>query len=546
MPTETTTAVRRVAFDRFDTFPKLFATYCTNYDALADYYAGDFRDPAAREAAARRAAEHPRDREQLVDVLREQNEAWDAGPATLANLEKLRDPEAVAVVTGQQVGLLSGPLYTVYKTLSALRLARQMAEETGRPVVPVFWVEGEDHDFDEVAGIGLLRRNEAVAVRYYRPGEEDGQPAGRHVLTPEIEEVLDKIDETLPGSDFKPQVMQHVRGAYRPGRLFEDAFVHFMQSLFPETGLVYINPDDRRLKAQTAPLFERELRDYTTVARRLEAVSERLEEEYHAQVWAQSPNLFLLEEGGRFPVDAREEGGFELRRAEPTYTQDELLALLESEPERFSPNVVLRPLMQDMLLPTAAYVAGPGEVSYFAQYKKVYEWAGVPMPIIYPRASVTLVESKVQKVLDRFELDVPAFGEDLDRLFQRVVMEDMEEDVDEMFGEATRRMHQALNDLKPSVEAVDATLNGSVEAARAALAKEMEQLKGRVVKAEKRSQDEVRAQLAKAHANLYPEGKLQERSLNVLYFINKYSTGVIDELAEALSLDTTAHQVVNL
>jgi uncharacterized protein YllA (UPF0747 family) len=202
--------------------------------------------------------------------------------------------------------------------------------------------------------------------------------------------------------------------------------------------------------------------------------------------------------------------------------------------------------MQDLILPTAAYVAGPGEVSYFAQYKPIYAWAEQPMPIIYPRASVSLVESKVQKVLDRYGLDVAAFEGDLDQLFQRVVLDNMEVDIDAVFKDAGRHLHQAINDLKPSVEQVDQTLVKAAEGTRAALLKEMEKFKARVVRAEKQNQEQVCTQLEKAKINLYPGDGLQERTLSALYFLNKYGLDLFKRLETDFSPDTSAHQVIEL
>ncbi len=545
----TAPAVRRCSFDDLPGFSDLFARYCSDYASVADYYAGDFRSAEARRAAAQRAADHPRDRDAVADVLLDQNTTWGLTEATRASIEALRDPSSVAVVTGQQVGLLTGPLYTIYKTITALQLADWLSEETGRPVVPVFWVEGEDHDFDEIAHTQLLHRNDLVSLRYKGHREpDDGNlgAVGRLELTDQITAVLQQLDDILPPSDFKPAVMERVRSAYQPGTSLEDAFTALIRALFPEAGLVFLNPDDARLKAQVQPLFRREIKDYTTPYERIEAVSEPLREQYHAQVHARPTNLFWLGAAGRFPIDAQDDGSFALRGRDQAFSRDELLAHLEETPEHFSPNVVLRPLMQDALVPTAAYVAGPSETAYFAQYKGVYDWAEIPMPIIYPRASVSLVESKVQKVLDKYDLALCDLGGDFEQLFQRVVVDTMEVDVDAVFSEAARHLHEAINTLKPSVEAVDRTLVKSAEATRAALQKEMNELKQRVVRAEKRNQDEVRSQLRKAHDNLFPNGTLQERVVSVLYFLNKYSPALLRDLRNTLSLDTTAHQVVAL
>ena len=563
------TGLRRVPFDRMPAFPALFTTYCIDYDRLAAFYAGDWRRPEARRQAADRAAAHPRDRNLLADILLEQNERWGLDHFTREHIEALRGAETVAVVTGQQVGLLTGPLYTPYKTLTTLQLTRRLAEETGRPVVPVFWLEGSDHDLDEVTGFTLLRRNEAVPLRYTGhalPEQGNLGPVGRLKLTEQITALLDQVEEVLPPSDFHERLLTTLRAAYRPGTTLLDAFARFMRALFPEAGLVFMDPDDARLKQLAAPLFRREIEDYQSASARLSEVSAVLERDFHAQIHTRPTNLFLCDGEGRYPIDAQPApshsrevpasagmtgkkargGNFTLRGTDRAFTRDELLARLDADVACFSPNVVLRPLMQDWLLPTAAYVGGPGEVSYFAQLKPLYEWAGVPMPVIYPRASVSVLEAKVQKVLGKYALDVSDFGKDLDPLFQRVVLQEMDTDVEAMFKEAGRHLHQAINELKPKIEQIDRTLVRSAEATRAGLIKEMDKLKGRLVRAEKQNHDQVRAQLEKAMINLYPGGKPQERALSVLYFLNKYGLNFLAVLNDQLSLDTAEHQVIEL
>lgn len=540
-------AVRHETPADLGAFPELFIDYCTDFNAVADFYAGDWRAPAARREAADTAARRPADREVLVDVLLDQNERWGLDAPTRRNIDTLREPESVAIVTGQQVGLFTGPLYTLYKTITTLQLTQEWDEQTGRPVVPVFWVEGEDHDFEEIATTDVLRRNEIVSLTYNSSIDDNPGAVGRLGLTDTIDDVLDRLDEVLPSSDFKPAVMERVRAAYRPGTSLEDAFVQLLSSLFEDEGLVFINPDDARLKALSRPLFRREIEDPRTPAARIDATSQALRDRgYHAQVAARPSNLFWLEDDARRALDLGNDGTFVLRGTDRTFSRAELLDRLDAEPERFSPNVVLRPLMQDYLLPTAAYVAGPSEVSYFAQYGDVYDWASLERPLIHPRASVSLVEGKVQKVLDKYDLSVSDFQVDLETLFQEVVVKTMEVDIDAVFSEAMPRLHQAINALKPEVEAVDRTLGSSVEATRAAIVDEMETLKQKVVRAEKRQQDEVRAQLEKAHVNLRPNGALQERTINVLYYLNKYSLDLISDLRSQLDTDTSAHQVVEL
>lgn len=543
------TRVRPVAYTSLASFSDLFTAYCTDFEALSPYYAGDFRSAADRARIATQVAAHSRDRDTLFEVLLEQNEAWGLDAKTRANIEALRDPASVAVVTGQQVGLLTGPLYTPYKTITAIQLAKQLAAETGSPVVPVFWLEGEDHDFAEVQSAQLLRGNAVQKLTYTgHTLPEDGTnlgPVGRLAFTEQIADVIAEVAAILPPTDFNPGVMAAVRAAYQPGITFRDAFAMLMRAFFPNAGLVFISPDDARLKQLAAPLFRREIADYETSHARLETVSTTLEENFHAQVRTRPTNLFWVDEAGRYPIDA-EGGGFSLRGRELTFSRQELLDHLAAEPHRFSPNVVLRPLMQDTLLPTAAYIAGPGEVAYFAQYKPIYDWAELPMPIVYPRASVTLVEGKVQKVLDRYDLTLGNLEIELDKLFRQYVLDNMDVDVDYLFKEAAIPIHQAINALKPQIESIDPSLGKATEATRAMLMKELDRFKGRVVKAAKRNVDQVRNQFAKAQDNVLPGGKLQERSLSSLYFINKYGLSFFEELIDVLLLDTTAHQTIQL
>lgn len=555
MPTRTLPTVRRVSLADLHAFPDLFVDVANRRDAALRFYDGDWKDIDVRRNKAEAAAAQPADRDVLADALMEHNALWSnegAVPEDVrANIDALRDASSVAVVTGQQVGFLSGPLYTIYKTITTLQLADEIADDTGRPVVPVFWVEGEDHDVDEIAHASVFHRNDVVDLEYPTDAEEAGStvnvgPVGRLTLDERIDDLLNRLDDVLPPSDFKPDVMASLRDVYRRGTRIEDAFARLIRHLFEGTGLVLMNPDDARLKRLVTPLFRQDLTDGAEAVQAVQTAGTNLEEAgYHAQVHASPTNLFLLDEDGRLPIDVDEDGGFRLRGTARRFTRDELLERLESEPEAFSPNVVLRPLMQDALVPTVAYVAGPGEVSYFAQYRDVYDWAGMTMPLIHPRASVSLVESKVRSVMDDFDLSVADLTGDMEQLFQQVVVQHMEVDIDAVFGEALAQIHGAINDLKPSVDEVDRTLVKSAEAARAAIAQEINELKQRVVRAEKRQHDELRAKLEKARVNLVPGG-LQERRINVHYFLNKYSPDLLGDLRQVLSTDTSAHQVVEL
>lgn len=539
-------ATQKVALSELRGFPDLVVDYLYDFSRLAAFYGGGQPSAGGLAEAVRVAAARSMPREAVARVLVDQNTSWGMPESVIANARALAEPDTAAVVTGQQVGMLGGPLYTIYKTISAIRLAWTLSESTGKRVVPVFWVEGEDHDFEEIASVTVMRRNELGTLTY--SGTKDGNPGavGRLPLTDDVARVLDELEEMLPPSDFRDELFVALREAYVPGRSIEDAFVMWWKRLFADYGLVFMNPDDRRLKELTIPLFERELSAPDAPSERVAAASEALRADgYHAQVHARPTNLFLLHDEGRFAIDV-DGDGFALRGRDERFTKQEILELLTSEPERFSPNVVLRPLMQDLLLPTASYVAGPGEISYFAQYRGVYEWADIPMPVIYPRATATLTESKVRRVLERYELGLADLGAGVDAAFGLVVRKLSSHDLEAEFSRLTTAIHASINELKPTIENVDRSLGRSTEATRAAIVKEVERLKERVFRAEKRHHDEVRAQIEKAWVNVLPDGRLQERVLSPIYFLNKYGFALIDQLFQRLDAGERDHQIIAL
>ena len=535
--TTTDLQTRSIAYDRLGA-SALFAAYVDGDERAMRYVTHNPWRVDSRVEAARIAAAHPRDRTTLVDVLLEQNEGWWGAEenSVRANIERLRDPESVAVVTGQQLGLFGGPMYTVYKALTAVRLAEQLAEETGRPVVPVFWLAGEDHDFAEIHAATLPNGADPVRIAYDdgRAPSENRGPVGRIVLGEQISETVEKLFA------IHPQTPDWVRQVWTPGALWRDAFAHTLRRLTEGTGLVFVSGDDARLKRRATPLFRREIEAWQDSFDRLTEVSGRLAKDgFHVQVKPGEVNLFLFEGEKRLPIDP-ESDGFVLRGTTTQFTKEELLSLLDKHPERFSPNVVLRPLMQDMLFPTAACVAGPGEMAYFAQLKPVYEAFGVPMPIIYPRASLTLVTEKQQRLLDKYEIDIPDLAGDLSELHRRLALQRSDTNLDGQFDETAQRVRGLIDDLKPTATAIDSSLDSAVEAAHTRMEKALKRLEKKTIRAEKRNQHVILERLERLAGELMPGGKPQERVLCALVLPNRLNP---NELLVERGLDILTHQV---
>lgn len=540
--------LEHVPLERLRSFSALYREYVSRFDGVSEFYARDWRSSDDRLAAVREAAAHPRDRGVLVDVLREQQAAWNnLGPAA-AQVERLLDPRSAVVVTGQQVGLFTGPLYTVLKAMTTVRLARHLEAETGHPVVPVFWLGTEDHDLAEmsVASVPGSDGPEQLVYDGHRlPRVGNLGSVGALRLAAPIAALVDRLERLLAGTEFSGPVMDAVRAAYRPGATFTDAFAALLTALLPDSGLVLMSAEDVRLKRLALPLWRREIEDGERLHRALTDVTDRLEgASWHAQVRTAPTNLFLEQGGMRLPID-RDGASYRVRSTDVAFDGAGLLDLLERETGRFTPNVVLRPLTQDWLLPTAAYVAGPGEVAYFAQFRPAYEWAGLPMPSIHPRATVTVVEPRVGRFLHETGLPVEALQEPVDSLFTRLVQERTGIDLEATFATAGSRIDASLAALDSVVSGLDAGLSATVGASSAAMRRELERLRERVLRAQRRRESELGHRLRHAASSVFPRGTPQERVSSPLWFAARFGPGFLPELMESIDVMAPAHQVIH-
>lgn len=525
-------------------FSRLYQAYCNDFSAVARFYAADWQQPEARAERASVAARHPRNREALADALLGQNARWGLDTRTRANIERLRDPESVAILTGQQVGLFGGPLYTIYKAITAIQLARQTEAETGRLTVPVFWLADEDHDFAEISRLTLHDGPDVLTLQYddgLLPEVNRGA-VGRLVSGPAIERILAAIEQALPQAAHTQDLIALLRQCYRPDTSLRDGFAILLKRLLPGTGLVLVSPDDPAIKVLAAPLFAKEVSSFAETHARFVAQSGEVAGAYHAQVQTGPLKLFLLEEKARLALEPEGEV-IRVKHSERVLRHEELKQLVHNAPEKLSPNVVLRPIVQDALFPTAAYIAGPGETAYFAQLQPLYDFFGVPMPVIYPRASVTLLEPKVQKVLARYDLPISALRGDTESLLRKLVVDQR---LDSAFDEVLTALEAQLGTLAPLVLAIDASLDTAIGAARAKATKAIEALRKKTVRVEKKNHEAVRIRLETAAASLFPHGHLQERELSALPFLNRYGLDLPLRWLEALSLATSQHQVVEV
>jgi len=531
-------------------FSQLFLDYTSNTsetDSLIElFYQHDYRSPIDMAAQIELVSQRNYQREALSKELARQNELFDSGPKTFERIDQLRSSNTLAVVTGQQVGFLTGPAYTIYKTLSAIALAEKLhAAHPDFNFVPIFWLESEDHDYEEIAKISLLKGNSLERFSFQEPSYKPLTSAGRTAISAEFSEWLEsEVLAALSESDYKQKMATLIRESYKQGETYETAFAKLLARLFHDEGLIIVSSNTKGFKHLAKSVFIRELETFPSSSQNVIAQSAMLEEQgYDAQAKARPINLYFFQDGERLKIEPGRKESVELLPGKITFSKHEILELAHSSPELFSANVILRPIVQDCALPTVAYVAGPGEISYFGQFLKNYEFFDIPMPVIYPRASLSILEPKISRVFEKsarifkqkdIAESLAKFYADSQQFINEALLAASTVDIDKETATAETRLRETFQHFGHQLSQVDPTLAQSVEKAAQNMLHQVQNLKGKAIRAEKHRHNELVSQIEKSRDNLVPSGVLQERMLNGFHFFNKFDTSLIKLLKEVL------------
>jgi bacillithiol biosynthesis cysteine-adding enzyme BshC len=483
-------------------------------------------------------------RRRVADILERQNKTWGASPRTLENIDRFR-AGACAVVTGQQVGLFGGPLFALFKALTAVKLAEE-APKAGKDCVPIFWLATEDHDLDEVNHTTVLGV-EGVSQSLSTPtAAVSGAPVGTIRFGSEIEEAVGKAAALLGDSS----VSDSLKASYRPGETLGSAFARLFTNLFAEWGVILLDPLDPEVHQVSKPIYGAAIENAAAIDDALLERGKELESGgYHQQVnvTPKSTLLFGLHDGARIPIHRRENGvpnSWDFVIGDERISQAELLARINSAPEQFSGNVLLRPVIQDFLLPTIAYTGGSAEIAYFAQAAVVYDkLLGRVTPII-PRFSATLIEPKADRLLERYGLTLPNLFHDSlrERLAQRVLPSELQT----AFDNANTSLNKCVGAIRDELAKLDATLVDAAERAGSKMQYQLEHLRASAARAEVR-QSELLSRHAEALQNmLYPKKTLQEREVAGIYFLAKYGMELLHQLYGSIHTDCLDHQVIHI
>jgi bacillithiol biosynthesis cysteine-adding enzyme BshC len=523
----------------------LYADFWDGTAAIRNLLPLHFAQPEAFARQAQRVSTGLYDRATLCAVLREHNERFGAGPSALSAIDRLSDPESLVVIGGQQAGLFGGPLYTAHKALTILLLARRMEKELGRPVIPVFWIASEDSDLAEVDHAFVTDAEGELRELKLPSNAPAKMPVSRVRLGERIGPLIDELAALLPEGGYRDDILFDLRAAYTPGRTYPQAFGALMAGLFREQGLVIVDPSDTRLKRMAHGLFSREIREKSPVSGAVIEQTERLiKAGYKPQIDIRPGYLTLFHQDPAREAITVSDRGFELRSSGKTFTTDELAALLQENPDAFTPNAVLRPLFQDTLFPTLAVVLGPAEVAYFCQLTLAYERMGIPMPIVFPRSSLTLVDPRMARLLKRFNIglrDLLARGE---HIVDDILAREIPGSLLTRLRDGRASVRATWQGIVEDIDALDPTLHRTAELGSARALLQFDFIEKKIAKAARKKNAILRGQVGKLVASLAPRGGLQERTLCVLPFLSRYGTGILQTAADGMDPFAADHREV--
>src|SRR6202050_2008168 len=524
---------------------KLFSAFLENFQEVQKFY-GHSPDDGGVQAAAREVRLDEKVRAAVVSVLREQNAGVAGGggaidPTVAKNIDRLKTG-AAAVVTGQTVGLFGGPAYSFYKGLLAIRWAEKLTA-SGTPAVPVFWLATEDHDAAEVdhcfwtTGEGIERLAVPADPKFA------GRLTGEIPLGGDIDALVKRANAELIGSGAT-EIKKILQESYTSAETFGSAFAKMMARVLAGRGLILLDPRDPRLHRIAAPVLARAIQESAELREALAERGKALGKAgFHVQVKVPGEGtlLFMQQDGRREAIRA---SGEKLKVGKKFYTRADLLQKLEAEPELFTPSALLRPVVQDALLPTAAYVAGPAEVAYYAQTEVLYRRISGRMPAILPRASFTIVEPHVKRLLQRYKMGLRDIFEGRQAVRAALAKGSLPSGMGRRFAADERDLRRSLEKYRGPLGKLDKTLVGALETAQRKMVYQMTRLKIKAGRAEGFRKGVIERHERILMESLLPEKALQEREICLLPIVARYGMELVDRLYERAAETPAKHCVV--
>lgn len=548
VPVRSGSQIESLPFGKLPHQTRLLLDYLNDPVSLRKYFPNAVASTGdVSEFASRVLPNYKTDRKELCDALAEINTGIDASEATLANIERLRHRETVAVVTGQQAGLFTGPLYTIYKALSAIKMA-DLLNAAGTHAVPVFWVASEDHDLEEVAKTYFVGSDGRLVEAIYKPANfVDGSPVGSVIVDDSISNVLNGI---LSAVGDPAIVRQALSDDWSLGASYATAFARSIISLLGKHGLVVIDPMHDRLKELVSPVYVDAIKNAEAIVDAIRARSSDLVNSgYHAQVLVEEdyfPLFWHSDDGRRLALRKTGDDVYRSKDEGREFTRAELVEIAARAPRRFSPGVMLRPVIQDYLLPTICYFGGSAEIAYFAQNSEAYRILGRPVTPILHRQSFTIIEPKQQRILDKLMMQFADIFSGSGAAMKAAIEHVVSPRTATLFADAEETINTQLNRLDQELSGLDPTLAANLATRRRKIVYHIGALRKKAFAAKLRKEETVERQVHALFNALLPNDALQERSINIYSYLAKYGAAFVDRLYDAVDLGDSGHRVIHI
>lgn len=517
----------------------LYRDYLFHHNNVSKFYPNPPTVKAVEAYAGK--LDFPAERRALVaDVLERQNRSWGAGPAILESLERLRKG-AVAVLSGQQVGLFGGPLYSVLKAASAIQLARELTEK-GIPAVPVFWLATEDHDLAEINHNFVIDgAKQLKSVQALTHSDVPDAPVGHIKFDTEIVAAAEGIATNLGDSEIAKVVLE----IYAAGEYYGDSFARLFIKLLGDYGLIMLDPLDPEIHRIAASLYRVAIEQAEVINADLLARGKELQAAgYHEQVKVtpQSTLLFSLAGGSRKVIHRNGDSGFAIGARK--VTREELLKEVDQHPEDFSSNVLFRPIVEDFLLPTVAYFGGAAEVAYFAQLEVVFRRLLGRVTPVMPRLTATIVNGRMQRLLKRYRLAIPDLFHGAEKLQEVLATKALPVNTQQEFANAEDNVRDTVATLQRILRQIDPSLVDAAERSGRKMQFQIKKITAKAAHAQLRKNEQLAKDADEILAMLFPHKGLQERTLAGVQFVAAHGSALIDELFAVAAEHCPGHHLI--
>ena len=536
-----------IPYSKLPGYNQLFIDYINDYNAVSQFYEYNYNDiNSFRQSIEERHQIYKIDRNKITNILTDQNKSFNSSVKAFENISKLKSDNTFAIVTGQQIGLLTGNYYTIIKAINAIQLSDFLSEKLPEyNFVPVFWLECDDHDFLEINNINIFdKNNNIVNLKYFEKGiekEKYNQPVGTIIADETIELLINDIFNNLLPTEFSDELSEYSKRIYKNGLDLKTSFGRFLNFVLKDSGLILLDPTDKEIKKMLLPVFEKELNTFPQSCELMIDISDKLELRYEPQIKPKPVNLFYLYENGRYLIEPTSGNSFSLKNTRQKFDKEYIMDNLYSHPENFSPNVALRPVCEDYILPTAAYIGGPSEVSYFAQLKHLYRFFNNKMPVIFPRTSVTVIENRIQNFLLKYDISFEQLFDE--HLATNKIMKSLNTvDVEDIFSAFAGSFNGLVYETGNSIRNIDKNIEILFRNKSAKFIESLDNVKKKLSDTQIAQNENTIKKLKSIISNVYPDNYFQERYINIVYFINKYGNNIINTLNKNINLFAKGHQ----